>query len=315
MIKKLGSVLLGLTLLFTLAACADTEDVSASEDFVYVSVDINPSIEFIVDENDIVVSYSYNNEDAKMLCVDEDFVGMDVEEAVALFVLLATEAGFIDVEAVDNVVLFSVLGSEDNEGLTTMIRARIRARVGLFLAMNYITGEVINDDFTLEDLRVQAEELGITPAKLKIILYAQTIDEELLLEDAIEMAVKDLLAIVKENHEDRELPTQAEIDANRALKEALMTQFRNKLREHIEAHPELTDEEVDALVDRINQAVITRTETHLALHTNLKSDEIAKIMGRVRSNITTQTRTEWEENLEALREKINERIQNSQDNE
>jgi len=315
MIKKLGSVLLGFVLLFTLAACADTVDVAASEDFVYVSVDINPSIEFIVDENDIVVSYSYNNEDAKMLCIDEDFIGMDIEEAVALFVLLATEAGFIDVEAVDNVVLFSVLGSEDNEGLATMLRARIRARVGLFLAMNHITGEVINDDYTLEDLAEQAEELGITPAKLKIILYAQTIDEELLLEEAVEMAVKDLLAIIKEAHEGTELPTPAEIAERRALKEALMTQYRARLKAHIENHAELTDEEIDALVARINNQIITRSEAHLALRTNLTPDEIAKVMERIRNVVTNQVRSEWEENLEALKLKLAERLQNNSEEE
>ncbi len=315
MIKKLGSVLLGLTLLFTLVACADTEEAAAAEDFVYVSVDINPSIEFIVDENDIVVSYSYNNEDAKMLCIDEDFIGWNIEDAIEQFIILATEAGFIDVEAIDNVVLFSVLGGEKNDGLVTMLRARIRARVGLFLAMNHITGEVISDDYTLEDLLAQAEDLGITPAKLKLILYAQTIDEELTLEDAVDMAVKDLLAIIKEAHEGQELLTEAQKNAYRVLKEARMEQFRHKLQEHLEDQPELTPEQVDAIVTRINAAIMTRTESHLMLHTDLTEDEIAEIMAQVRSRITNQMRTEWEDNLDALRKELAERVQNYTDEE
>ena len=50
MFKKLGSVLLGVTLLLGIAACTDGVETAAAG--VYVSVDINPSIEFIVDEED-----------------------------------------------------------------------------------------------------------------------------------------------------------------------------------------------------------------------------------------------------------------------
>ena len=101
MFRKLGTLVLGLAVVFTLAACADLGKNSQASEII-VGIDINPSIEFTVDENDIVTSFNLVNEDALILCADVEFIGMNVEEAIELFIQLATEAGFIDVEAEDN---------------------------------------------------------------------------------------------------------------------------------------------------------------------------------------------------------------------
>ena len=78
MLKKLGTLVLGLAVILTLAACADTAvETSASE--IIVGVDVNPSIEFVVDENDLVTSFNLINEDALILCSDVEFIGMNIE--------------------------------------------------------------------------------------------------------------------------------------------------------------------------------------------------------------------------------------------
>lgn len=87
MLKKLGTLVLGLAVILTLSACSEQlEETSASE--IYVAIDINPSIEFIVDEEDVVTSYNLVNEDALILCADIDFIGMNIEDAVELFIEL-----------------------------------------------------------------------------------------------------------------------------------------------------------------------------------------------------------------------------------
>ena len=247
MLKRLGTVLLGVTLLFGIAACSTAVEAEAAE--LYVSVDINPSIEFIVDEDDIVVSYNLLNEDAEVLCVDVDFVGMNIEEAVELFVQLATEAGFIDIDSEENEVLITVFGDEESE-IPKLVRERIRTRIMRFMAMNYINGIVLTEDFTQEDLVAQAEELGVAPGKLKLVLLAQTIDEELVLEDALEMDVKDLLAIVREYHQEviSEM-TDEELALRRSEKARLLNQFRNKFEQRVSNNPNLSEDQIQ---ERIN---------------------------------------------------------------
>ena len=146
MFRKLGTLVLGIAIVLTLAACADIgTETSASE--IIVGVDINPSIEFIVDENDIVTSFNLVNEDALILCADVEFIGMSIEDAIELFIQLATEAGFIDIEAEDNAVLFTILGGDD-DALVERLKERIRVRAVSFFARNFINAEIFTEDFT-----------------------------------------------------------------------------------------------------------------------------------------------------------------------
>ncbi len=274
MFKKFGMVLLGVTLLLGIAACTDAVETEAAG--VYVSVDINPSIEFILDEDDNVVSYSLTNEDAEIICSEVDFVGMNIDDAVELFVELATEAGFIDVDGEDNAVLITVLGDDDDDELVEGVKTRIRTRVMRFMATHYINGEVLIEDFTQADLLAQAKELGVSPGKLKLALLAQAIEatlpenatpsaitvDEIPLEVYLEMSVKDLLAIVKVQHQaDMAELTEDKLALRQAKKAALMAQFKIKLTEHISNNPQLTEEQIEARVEAINSKATTQTKT------------------------------------------------------
>lgn len=262
MFKKLGTLVLGLAVILTLSACSDQEAAEAAE--LYVAVDINPSIEFIVDENDIVTSYNLANEDALILCADVDFIGMNIEDAVELFITLATEAGFIDVEAEDNAVLFTVLGG-DEDALVEQLQERIRVRASRYFARNFINAEIFTEDFTQEDLLVQAEELGITAGKLKLILLAQSYDETLTMEVAIDTAVKDLVAHVRAAQKEIMDGLTDEQKADLAeQKTALMNQYTERLETHLQANTPLTDEEIDAIVNRVENTIKTTTKEEWA---------------------------------------------------
>jgi len=290
MFKKLGTILVGVTLLVGIAACTDAVETEAAG--VYVSVDINPSIEFIIDEDDNVVSYNLTNEDAEVICVDIDFVGMNIDDAVELFVELATEAGFIDVDGEDNAVLITVLGDDDDDELVEGVKDGIRNRVMRFMATRYINGQVLTEDFTQADLVAQANELGVSPGKLKLALLAQLVEgteastatpsaitvEEIPIEVYLEMSVKDLLAIVKDQHQaDMAELTEEELALRQAKKAVLMAQFRLKLVEHISNNPHLTEDQIEARVEAI------------------------------RSRATTQTRNSWDERLDDWKQGVEKR--------
>lgn len=238
MFKKLGSLALAAIVLVSLAACSDLQDTKAEG--IYVSIDINPSVEFIINEEDIVESYNLLNEDAQILCADVDFIGMTIEDASELFIQLATEAGFIDVDSEDNAILITVIGEDDSE-LILEIQERIRTRANAFMARNNISAEIFTEDFTNEDLIAQAEELGISPGKLRLILVAQIYDPELTLEDGINTPIKDLVQNVKTAHKAEIANMTAEEKAAFIQqKTQLMTQFRARLQEHIAANPTTT---------------------------------------------------------------------------
>jgi len=257
--KKLVSLMLGIVAVFGLAAC--TEATIAAESY-YVAIDINPSIEFIVDEEDNVVSFNLCNEDAEILVAGVDFIGMNVDEAVELFIELATEAGYIDVDSEDNAVLITVLGDEEN-AFVEQVRTRIKEKVGRFFVRNYIKGEILTDEFTQEDLIAQAEELGVTPGKLSLatlILNTET-EETYTLDELLAMPVKDLVSIIRTYHEDSiKEYSQEQLNQFVQKRQELYDLHQERFNNYVNEHPELTEEQIDALCEQLQEKVQTITQ-------------------------------------------------------
>ena len=95
----------------SLAACSNTEPEDGA--VTRMTVDINPSVEFMVDEKNKVTSVTALNDDGSILIVGEVFVGKTPEEAVELLVKLASDTGYLvqgNVEATENAMKISVSG-------------------------------------------------------------------------------------------------------------------------------------------------------------------------------------------------------------
>ena len=78
-----------------------------------MTVDINPSVEFMIDDQNKIVSATALNDDGSILIAGEVFVGKTPEEAVEMMVTLASDTGYLvkgNVEASENTVKISVSG-------------------------------------------------------------------------------------------------------------------------------------------------------------------------------------------------------------
>lgn len=112
---KKGSKILLILSVFALAlfmvGCKKSEN-----QYTRVTVDINPSIELIVDEENKVLSVTALNDDGNIIIVGEAIVGKSAEEAIELIINISTETGFIvkgNVEAKENEVQISVSGNKE----------------------------------------------------------------------------------------------------------------------------------------------------------------------------------------------------------
>ena len=113
--RKLISLLLLCSMLlsvFAFTSCG--KDPKPEEGTVSrMTVDINPSVEFMIDDQNKVISVTALNDDGSILIVGESFIGKTPEEATELVVKLASEAGYLvegNVEASENTVKISVSG-------------------------------------------------------------------------------------------------------------------------------------------------------------------------------------------------------------
>lgn len=106
--KKFGAIVLSTLMtcsLFPFVACGEN-----TEKLAYVSMDINPAIELIVDKNNNVVSVRGENEDGQVLLYGEtDIEGRQIDDAIAKITELAVQYGYLDE---NNKVVDTIVSSE-----------------------------------------------------------------------------------------------------------------------------------------------------------------------------------------------------------
>ena len=168
--KKLLSLTLCLCLLagmvLPLASCKKSEAAPPAGTYTRMTVDINPSVEFMVDDQNKVVSVTALNDDGSILIAGEAFVGKTPEEATQLVVSLATDAGYlvkgeITSENTEDSQTVSITVSGNSE-YAEQLRENVKKDVEKFLTDNKITASVENAKAkTLEEMRKLVVEDGI----------------------------------------------------------------------------------------------------------------------------------------------------------
>lgn len=94
-----------------------------------VAIDINPSFEISVNALNHVVKVEAINEDAETIEVD-DLIGMKAEDAVEWIIQRAGEAGFIDIEDLDeDFVVITTISLEDDEEVQDELQERIQDQI------------------------------------------------------------------------------------------------------------------------------------------------------------------------------------------
>jgi hypothetical protein len=91
-----------------------------------MTVDINPSVEFLVDDQNLIISATALNDDGSILIAGEAFIGKTPEEAAEMMITLATETGYLikgNAQADQNTVKISISGdSQYAKELTERVR-------------------------------------------------------------------------------------------------------------------------------------------------------------------------------------------------
>ncbi len=97
-----------------------------SDDTAYVSLDINPAIELIVDSDNKVVSVRGENEDGQVLLYQEEgIVGVSVDVAIQKITDLAIKYGYLD----ENNTVVDTLVTSDNDKFASEILGKVNTTV------------------------------------------------------------------------------------------------------------------------------------------------------------------------------------------
>ena len=161
-----------------------------------MQVDINPSVEFILDSENKVLSVTALNDDGALIVAGEAFIGKTAEDAVALMVNVSTETGYLlkgDATADGETITISITGDADAaqalyESIYTDIQgildeSGINAAIerGEALRLEALKAMVLAADPTLseEDADMMTEAQLLNALKVSRIETAQLLTEEL----------------------------------------------------------------------------------------------------------------------------------------
>lgn len=172
----------------------------------FVALDINPSIELTLDENDVVVSVYGANDDGKLLVYNENagIVGKEVDTAVAYITKLAVEMGYL---CEDNSQVNTYVSLE-NGGNVDRLRNKINSKIVETAETKELSVTVDVD--TAFEVLCKLEELkslypenaaiqNLTPGKFRLALSASA-DGEITVEAAAAMSDGELIAEIKNAH-------------------------------------------------------------------------------------------------------------------
>ena len=175
-----------------LAGCGGGDGEAAAR----MQVDINPSVEFILDADDKVLSVTALNDDGALIIAGEAFVGKTAEDAVELMASISTDAGYLvkgDLSAGQDGITISITGDEEaaqklyedvKAGVDAFLeKSGIDAAVerGEALKLDALRALVQEADPTLSDEEVagMTEEQLLNALKISRIETAQLLTEEL----------------------------------------------------------------------------------------------------------------------------------------
>ena len=147
-----------------------------------VTVDINPSIELIVDDENKVVSVTALNDDGNIIIVGESIVGKTAEEAVSLIVSVATDTGYLvkgEVSSEENQIKISVSG---NEKFQEELYNSIKTEVEKVISTEHIKATVKKQNALVKD---------------QLVELAFELDPTLSKENLNEMSEEQLLEVIK----------------------------------------------------------------------------------------------------------------------
>ena len=173
--------------------------------YTYVSLDVNPSIQYSVNRFGLVLSAEAVNGDGAEILEDLDLTMMNIEDAVSETVEGIVRAGYFDGDEPGGIMLAT---SCQNEAEAIQLRDQLQIR--LQDAVQDREGVDVEAVAVGLERVEEAQELGITPGKLNLIekMIASSDDpDSISIEDLMDMSVKDIQKAIKDNKkEDKPVP-------------------------------------------------------------------------------------------------------------
>jgi hypothetical protein len=157
------------------AGCGD----KGEEDKRVMNLSLNPEVEFLLDENNVVISANALNEEGNLILNADVFVGKSAEDAANLFVQISADTGFLvkgNVSVDDNEIEIAFSGdAKEAEKLFNNVKDKVKSSLQ---AANVKAEIELEDAISKEDLQKLAAECApyLEAAEIQALEYKQLIE-------------------------------------------------------------------------------------------------------------------------------------------
>lgn len=184
--------------------------------YYYMSIDVNPSVEYSINRFDRVLSVAASNNDGEEILKEINIDSMKnkrIEEAVNILFDEVIKEGYFDGEEGGVVVAASSSSTEKSEKLTSRIKTSVEEKVKESAANPAV--DVVAVNVGAESVKA-AKEIGVTPGKLNLIQDLQKSAGKkgnIHMEEWLDKPVKDIIKATNEyKKEDKTYKASAIID-------------------------------------------------------------------------------------------------------
>lgn len=181
---------------------AEASDTAIKEG-AFITIDINPKIELVIDEKHVVTAAYAVNSDAEVLLWQEDLIGADIETALERIASAAVELGYLSPDnASVSVTVTTDHGKTEEALLATIDETMVQAvkKAGLEIRVEEAVDLVLSKELA----RIKEENVGkpgyddtLTISRFRLIRAALQADRELTMDEAVLMTGEELTEIVE----------------------------------------------------------------------------------------------------------------------
>lgn len=194
-----AAVILGLVVMLTPPAAPLLTE-------AYVSIDINPSLELMIDGNQKVLVQIPRNEAATIVLNGVDLVGESLEDAIAQFIEEATQAGYLDVTTSDNAILLEVV--HENEEWEIELRQAMQHAAEHAFQQQALFGVVLTGQGS-PAMKAAASEANLSVGKYYLVQQLLALDASLNVDHLKTESVKRLQQMMTERDVTQPLRNEA----------------------------------------------------------------------------------------------------------
>lgn len=197
-------------------------------DHDFVAIDINPNVEFILKKGKIESVYAGNTE-GRMVIFGQDFKGMKIEEGVKKVIDIATQMGYLNVDATKennaNAIRLTVIS-----GLTNRREVKVYRTIQEYLQKHEILGVIVDNEKDMQMVKRAKKNNMPSVDKLYLIDSIMRQDKSAEFKQLKKKTNEDLLDMIADLHQKNNMVL---LDSEAQIREERLAEFTEKFDTHM----------------------------------------------------------------------------------